>query len=287
MPIEPSDYDKTLPRKRMGAGMLITDETGNVLLVDPTYKPGWEIPGGVVEADESPLAGARREVLEELGLDREPGDLLCVDWTPARPGHSESLTWIFEGGTLLPGEIPDIRLQDVELGAFDFVPPHDLTTRLGERRGGRMLAAVRARIERRTLYTESGALPGPTRARAVIIENDLVLLMLRIKPDRTFWLFPGGGREPGDADLCATVVRECREELGLDVAVEAELPVAGLRRDVFFRCRIVNGRLGTGVGPELVSGNGSYVPVWVPLPSLTGLANVFPVEAARYVASRP
>lgn len=285
MSLEPSEYDKSLPRKRMGAGMLLTDEAGNVLLVEPTYKPGWEIPGGVVEADESPRDGAHREVLEELGLDREPGDLLCVDWTEPRPGHSESLTWIFEGGALLPAEIPGIRLPATELRSFDFVPPESLTERLGERRGGRMLAAVRARIERRTLYTENGALPEPTRARAVIVENDLVLLMLRIRPDRTYWVFPGGGREPSDATLRDTVIRECREELGLDVAVEAELPLSGLRRDVFFRCRIAGGRLGTGDGPEFSSGTGSYVPVWVPLPRLNALANVFPVAAAQIVAS--
>lgn len=280
------DYDKSLPRKRMGAGMLFTDEAGNVLLVEPTYKPGWEIPGGVVEIDESPRAAAHREVLEELGLDREPGELLSVDWTAARPGHSESLTWIFEGGTLRPDEIAAIRLPAKELGSFDFVSPESLVERLGDPRGHRMLAAVRARIERRTLYIENGRAPEPTRARAIIIENDLVLLMLRVRPDRTYWVFPGGGHEPEDATLHDTVIRECREELGLEVAVDSEVPVLGIRRDAFFRCRIVSGRLGTGNGPEYTtSGMGAYVPVWVPLARLTTLANVFPAAAAQLVAS--
>lgn len=282
--MEPSTYDQSLPRKRMGAGLLLTDETGNVLLVEPTYKPGWEIPGGVVEADESPRAGAHREILEELGLDRQPGDLLCVDWTAARRGHSESLTWIFEGGNVLPGEVADIRLPAAELRSFDFVPPESLTEWLGERRGGRMLAALQARIERRTLYIEDGLVPEPTRARAVIVANDLVLLMLRIRPDRTYWIFPGGGREPEDATLQDTVIRECREELGLEVAVDAEVAVPGVRRDAFFRCRIVSGRLGTGDGSEFSSGAGSYVPVWVPLPSLPTMANVFPEQAVAIVA---
>jgi ADP-ribose pyrophosphatase YjhB (NUDIX family) len=38
----------------MAAGALLFDEDGRILLVEPTYKPYWEIPGGVVEADESP-----------------------------------------------------------------------------------------------------------------------------------------------------------------------------------------------------------------------------------------
>jgi 8-oxo-dGTP pyrophosphatase MutT (NUDIX family) len=144
---------------------------------------------------------------------------------------------------------------------------------------------VRGRIEQRTLYTENGQVPRPTRARAIIVENDLVLLMLRIRPDRTYWVFPGGGQEPEDATLRDTVIRECREELGLEVAVDSEVPVPGIRRDAFFRCRIVSGRLGTGDGPEYTSsGAGSYVPVWVPLPGLTSLANVFPVAAVPIIA---
>ncbi|MEV2220163.1 NUDIX hydrolase [Nocardia vinacea] len=45
-----------LPRKRMGAGALFVDDVDRVLLVEPTYMGYWELPGGVVEADESPYA---------------------------------------------------------------------------------------------------------------------------------------------------------------------------------------------------------------------------------------
>ena len=43
-----------LPLKRVGAGLLIRNRHGRVLVVDPTYKDAWEIPGGMVEVDESP-----------------------------------------------------------------------------------------------------------------------------------------------------------------------------------------------------------------------------------------
>ncbi|MFC7641019.1 NUDIX domain-containing protein [Streptosporangium lutulentum] len=43
----------------MAAGALIRDAVGAVLLVDPTYKPQWEVPGGSVDAGESPLAACR------------------------------------------------------------------------------------------------------------------------------------------------------------------------------------------------------------------------------------
>ncbi|WP_169813104.1 NUDIX domain-containing protein [Nocardia jejuensis] len=66
----------------MGAGLLFVDELGRVLLVEPTYKDHWELPGGVVEGGESPGAAAVREVREELGLDVPLGQLLVVDWVP-------------------------------------------------------------------------------------------------------------------------------------------------------------------------------------------------------------
>jgi 8-oxo-dGTP diphosphatase len=46
--------------------VLFRDAAGRVLLVKPTYKNGWEIPGGYVDAGESPRAAAAREVKEEL-----------------------------------------------------------------------------------------------------------------------------------------------------------------------------------------------------------------------------
>ena len=67
------DYTATLPAKRAAAAVLFTDPEGRVLLVEPTYKPTWEIPGGTVELNESPFAAAAREVKEELGLDHFEG----------------------------------------------------------------------------------------------------------------------------------------------------------------------------------------------------------------------
>lgn len=66
----------------MGAAVLFTDPAGRVLLVEPTYKDYWEVPGGAVDADESPYDAAMRELKEELGLSVSPGRLLVVDWVP-------------------------------------------------------------------------------------------------------------------------------------------------------------------------------------------------------------
>ena len=76
---EQSAHLARLPAKRMGSGALIRDPAGRVLLVEPTYKATWEIPGGNVERDEAPRAACARELREELGLEIVLGRLLVVE----------------------------------------------------------------------------------------------------------------------------------------------------------------------------------------------------------------
>lgn len=52
----------------MAADCSIFDPNGGFLIVEPTYKPTWDVPGGIAKVDESPRCAARREVLEEVGL---------------------------------------------------------------------------------------------------------------------------------------------------------------------------------------------------------------------------
>jgi ADP-ribose pyrophosphatase YjhB (NUDIX family) len=74
---ERSAHLASLPAKRMGSGALIRDPEGRVLLVEPTYKATWEVPGGVVESDESPRGACARELREELGLEIAVGRCWC------------------------------------------------------------------------------------------------------------------------------------------------------------------------------------------------------------------
>ena len=46
-----------------------------------------------------------------------------------------------------------------------------------------------------------------------------MLLIHFVLPNMTFWATPGGGMEPGETHLAAAL-REVREELGIDVALE-------------------------------------------------------------------
>ena len=52
-----------------GVSVVITNLTGDVLLLKHSYGPDvWSLPGGGLGRGEDPLAAARREVREELGI---------------------------------------------------------------------------------------------------------------------------------------------------------------------------------------------------------------------------
>ncbi len=100
--LAPVDQDDQLPpmaHPRVAAGVLFFDEADRVLLVRPSYKPGWDIPGGYVEPGESPKQACVREVNEELGITPPIGRLLVVDWAP-HPDEGDKMLFVFDGGVL-------------------------------------------------------------------------------------------------------------------------------------------------------------------------------------------
>jgi ADP-ribose pyrophosphatase YjhB (NUDIX family) len=67
------------------AGALVADDEGRLLLARRAHEPfkgRWDIPGGFLEEGEHPLAGLRRELREETGLDGVFPTGLGVDGTP-------------------------------------------------------------------------------------------------------------------------------------------------------------------------------------------------------------
>ncbi|MFC1436062.1 NUDIX domain-containing protein [Streptacidiphilus sp. N1-3] len=166
VPLDLEAYDRALPRKRMAAGVLFLDAGGRVLLVDPVYKETWDIPGGVVDADEAPGQAAVREVREELGLTLPLGPLLVVDWIPPSAGSSisvasEGLMMVFDGGILAADRVAAIVLQRAELRGWAFVGADQLHEFLHDRLTRRIRAALRARHAGTALYLENGFESGP------------------------------------------------------------------------------------------------------------------------------
>jgi 8-oxo-dGTP diphosphatase len=141
---------------RVAAGVIFTNSRGEILLINPTYKDGWEIPGGYVEPNESPLAAALRETFEELGFHPQVGALLVVDWAP----HSiegDKLLFIFDGGTLSDSEIQLIQPDGQEISAAKFWPATMIPELTPDRLTRRIVSGIAANSMGQVFYLEHGA----------------------------------------------------------------------------------------------------------------------------------
>ncbi|MGW8556216.1 NUDIX domain-containing protein [Streptomyces tubercidicus] len=150
-----NEHEAKMARPRMASGALFFDEQGRVMMLEPTYKDYWEIPGGYVEIGESPRQGCIREVREELGIEPEIGRLLAVDWAPS-PSEGDKVLYIFDGGVLTPELHGQIRLQSSEIGSYDFHPASALADLTIPRLARRIEAAVQARVAGTVAYLEHG-----------------------------------------------------------------------------------------------------------------------------------
>src|SRR5919202_3650578 len=147
-----------MARPRVAAGLLIRDQQGRLLMVRPTYKDGWDIPGGYVEPEESPKRAAERELAEELNLRRAPGRLLVVDWAP-HPAEGDKLLFVFDGGTLTESEVAALRPDGDEIAESRFWRADDLDELAPARLVNRLRLALTALEAGQTLYAERGASP--------------------------------------------------------------------------------------------------------------------------------
>ncbi|GAA3191776.1 NUDIX hydrolase [Actinocorallia longicatena] len=149
------EYLATLPRTRGAAAALLLDEQDRILLVKPTYKDGWSLPGGVIELGESPLAACVRECAEELGLVPRLNGILCYDWAPPTGPVDATNVWVF-GGIVTADEVARIVLPPDELSAHRLARPDELGELLPPHVARRVTACLDAAGP---LYLENGLLP--------------------------------------------------------------------------------------------------------------------------------
>jgi 8-oxo-dGTP pyrophosphatase MutT (NUDIX family) len=141
-------------RPHASAGAVISNDRGEVLIVNPTYKPYWNLPGGRVDDGETPRHACARELREELGLELVVGELLVTAWIRIA-GKGAHAYFVFDGGVLTRQQEGAITLQADELAEYRFVRPKDLDRSLVPPFAAPMWdAALRARDEGRHLYVE-------------------------------------------------------------------------------------------------------------------------------------
>jgi len=143
-----------LPGIPVSAGALIFDRAGRLLILKPTYKSGWTIPGGVMEADgESPWEACRREVREETGIEVARGRLAAVDFRRQRPDRPGGVRFLFDCGKVSDRALVGLVLQPEEISESRLAPLADALVLLRGPIRRRVRAATGGR---RLVYLEDG-----------------------------------------------------------------------------------------------------------------------------------
>ena len=111
--------EEYLPAIPVSAGALVFDRAGRLLILKPTYKTGWTIPGGVMEADgETPWEACRREVREECGIEVSRARLACMDFRRPRPGRAGGIRFLFDCGQVGDEALAGIVVQPEEVSEY-------------------------------------------------------------------------------------------------------------------------------------------------------------------------
>lgn len=124
------------------------------------------------------------------------------------------------------------------------------------------------------------------RGAVVIIQNNRVALIKRVRTDSIYYVFPGGGIEPGETPEAAAK-REAWEELGVKVKIQECLATVEFNgKQYFFQAIIREGEFGTGCGEEFNdSQRGAYIPLWIELNELDHL-DVKPRKVADIIQNK-
>ncbi len=123
------------------------------------------------------------------------------------------------------------------------------------------------------------------RAVGVVIHKGKLLVMHRKNEQGVFYVFPGGGVDPGETNEQATI-RELDEETSVEVRIDRLLyQLHHDNGDVhhFFLCTYIAGepvlRENTNEFADSLLGENTYMPQWLDLADINKNAPLYPPEA--------
>jgi 8-oxo-dGTP pyrophosphatase MutT (NUDIX family) len=195
----------------------LVDPRGRVLVQErddhaPVWPDMWCFPGGGLEGDEHPAAGAARELAEETGVEVAPDDLTDLgQFELVTPDHGTFLFHAYVARTTLA----DADVECHEGRQMVFVEPADLDE-LDVVRSTRIVApALEEWIATHPFVPE----PGRRRFSGVVLVDPVGRILLQerdehapIDPEK--WGLSGGHVEAGE-DFEAAAYRELEEETGV------------------------------------------------------------------------
>lgn len=121
--------------------------------------------------------------------------------------------------------------------------------------------------------------------RAVVFIDGKLVTMKRIKDDRLYYTFAGGGLEDNETNE-SCVIRECLEEFGIEVKPIRHLYTYEDTKTIqyFYLCDYLYGSFGSGVGEEFMSvrNRGTYMPTLVDFKNIANIP-LMPPEIAKAV----
>ena len=133
-------------------GVLITDFGGRVLLVASPYREALVQVGGMLEPGETPVAGAEREVQEEIGLALKVTRLLVIHHRPAGR-HPDTILFVFDTDPI--DAATPLTLQEDEVSEVHWLSPAEAIARHTEPGQARLAAALEARAANITIYLDA------------------------------------------------------------------------------------------------------------------------------------
>jgi 8-oxo-dGTP diphosphatase len=173
-----ADFVPAIP---VSAGALIFDRGGRLLILKPTYKTGWTIPGGVMEADgETPWEACRREVREECGIEVHRGRLACMDFRRPKPGRTGGVRFLFDCGAFGGQALAGIVIQPEEVSEYRLAAVPEALDLLRKPIRRRVRAAVGSK---RLVYLENGR-PVPSVGPLADYQAERVADRVAVDPPR-------------------------------------------------------------------------------------------------------
>ena len=206
------------------ADALIRNDKGEILLVDPGYKPGWDLPGGMLE-DEGPEHAVAREALEELGVQVDVGRLLAMDTVPAHVYGRTLVAYIYAAHPRSPVDPTHLVLQDEEItGAGYFPEPealallpaplrHRLAAALDAERGSHTAVLLDGRPAARSRSDHYALLPSPMVAATVVLTDEHGRVLVQQPSYKQHAELCGGMVEAAESPA-EGAAREALEEVG-------------------------------------------------------------------------
>ena len=123
------------------------------------------------------------------------------------------------------------------------------------------------------------------RGSCILVKDQKIVLIKRIREGIVYYVFPGGGIEDGETPEEATK-REALEELEVKIHVDDCFQIIQYNgTQYFFKAKIIEGNIGNGQGEEFTDptrNRGTYEPMWIPIGNLH-LIDVRPSEVAASI----